>query len=105
MEIILLVEVLSSSAGSQDSGVQLFFTRTGSTCVSISLRTHTSTEQLSNCMSLHLESVKLDEIFVDHETCALRYPDWSEFYTFSPVWPVWSGPKNIHNHAVSHLCN
>ena len=46
-------------------------------------------------MCLHLESVKLDdEIFV---CIKISGPVQCEFYTFSPVWSTWSGPKNIHN--------
>ena len=59
--------------------------------MSISPSAHTSTERLSSYMCSHFESVKLDdeiEIFVDHETCALRYPVWSEFYTSGPFSPV-----------------
>ena len=57
------------------------------------------------CSHVHLESVKLDEIFVGHKTCALSQDIWSGpavriLYLQSAVW---SGPKNIHNPDYTRL--
>ena len=46
------------------------------------------------CSHLHV-SAEGNILFV--KTHVQSGPVWSEFYTFSPIRSVWSGPKSIHN--------